>query len=1626
MPMTGKESWKSFQRSKTIYDKFGRAESSNIYIAQPGHHKLGCLNGIDPDSCELKINLIDPDELSFDVYQMVDDEYTAYYDYVDILMELYVDGLGWFFINESPELHHDGVKEYKSVTAQGYEITLQQYDLEVFHVGTADANDRALLATDNVYTDKESDVDINRDIVRFWRNTSEHKKLLEEINEDTKFNQLSSILYKYPNVVKNDWRIDIYNDSSLRSAFVTMKNNASEYEQSYWQSWIDAYDSTPEGLNTALIKNILPNFPDLLKYVQIKYTTGKSIRQTDDEGVLRYIISEDIDKQYTAYELIETELKRMKELSLMNLVIRDVPEWDVGYIDTHIEPSSYTISWTVTEVPTLENYPASDFGNDAESHVGEIAYETNRGHYYEFAETVEEDFYWRRLPKPDDTFSSLLQNQGGRFEIDNQDVYSVLMQEIAPYYKCVFQFDTKNKLINAYYLPSLGEDTRIFIGLRNVQNEVTISPSQDLYTQFTVENSEGLGIEEVNFGQREIEDISYFLNTKYLPQKLIDKYKIYLAYRDTKRNEYVQLSRDYNAKLEEITELKTKVPSGMLNTDQYETFSDSELQQELENYNALIKGMEDMFTDHTGTLDEDALEASVYWNDYMMIKQFTIPNINIEINNRKKYSYEPKTDFIDDYELDFDTYGHLYGLDELKHLKKMLEDKVATNNDFKRTWAEINEAEDEPTKEFLAKHTESVYKAGHERYVKYKNGLDSCVRELNRRTAEYEALKEELLDINDERQKVAQSVTLKNYSFQNGYLIWKNEEDKLLLDEQPYYLGDPMPVSAFTDEEIARLSLFFRHTDYVNDNINYYSNIDSLNENLIDEQLQMYDAAVDELYAEAHPQYAYNTDIDSLLANNEWEDFVRYWENLEDDYHYIFQVGNFIRLGINEGTSGFQVKLRLTAISFNPMTRDMDMELEFSNMINYRARRNDFATLIDNAIGSAKNQIQAAYQRNSRDENDFEVSYDLIRKILQSSSFSSYTSNLQGSISSGAINSIAGNFDSLVANYMSTNVLTAKLADVDELDADSAFIRYLETNLVVASEIKVDDLKAKLAQIDSLEAGNAFIDYLESTLVVASEIKVDDLKAKLAQVDTLSANSAFMHFLETEAVSARSLNADNATFAQASATALTAEDIDTTKLTANSALVTYLKTEALVANSVNAETASFATTATTALTAEDIDTTKLTANSALVQYLYSDAVVARSLDADNATFANASATSLQADKATFATTATTALSADSIKAENIDTSTVTAQSGFMQYLRANAVVATALNADNATFAQASATALSADSIKAENIDTSTVTADSAFMQYLQANLITASEIDVDDLKAKLATIDTLTAGSAFVTYLQSLSSTTAQSVINDAYIYNAVANKISVEDLAAGNIVLSDTMLITSENGNLVMNGTALQIQGKYTDDQGQEQTYTGVQLGYDNSGTPSLVLRNSDGATILTPSGITSDAVADGLIVNNMVHDGTLSKSKMGFPIVDTDENGNISITNIKDGTGNNFGVEYTNFKNNTQTALDDIEAQKMYRVVVESDNGNIFKNGDINCTLSCRVYSWDDEITDDINAANFTWTRKSKNTTSDNQWNANHSGGTKTITITPADVYGRSVFYCTVTLPDGSILSS
>ena len=84
------------------------------------------------------------------------------------------------------------------------------------------------------------------------------------------------------------------------------------------------------------------------------------------------------------------------------------------------------------------------------------------------------------------------------------------------------------------------------------------------------------------------------------------------------------------------------------------------------------------------------------------------------------------------------------------------------------------------------------------------------------------------------------------------------------------------------------------------------------------------------------------------------------------------------------------------------------------------------------------------------------------------------------------------------------------------------------------------------------------------------------------------------------------------------------------------------------------------------------------------------------------------------------------------------------------------------------------------------------------------------------------------------------------------------------------------------------------------------------------------------------------------------------------------------------------------------------------MYRLVISSSNGNIFKNGYISTTLYATVYSWDENITDTLDDNQFVWTRVSEDTEADAVWNADHFGGSKSIEITSEDVHVRATFFC------------
>lgn len=99
-------------------------------------------------------------------------------------------------------------------------------------------------------------------------------------------------------------------------------------------------------------------------------------------------------------------------------------------------------------------------------------------------------------------------------------------------------------------------------------------------------------------------------------------------------------------------------------------------------------------------------------------------------------------------------------------------------------------------------------------------------------------------------------------------------------------------------------------------------------------------------------------------------------------------------------------------------------------------------------------------------------------------------------------------------------------------------------------------------------------------------------------------------------------------------------------------------------------------------------------------------------------------------------------------------------------------------------------------------------------------------------------------------------------------------------------------------------------------------------------------------------------------------------------------------------------------------EESITNIENQKMYTVTIESSNGTVFKNGSVNTILSCKVSSWDEDVTATFPEAAFVWKRSSSDIEGDKTWNTAHSSGTKTLSISKSDVSSKAVFYCNVDL--------
>lgn len=245
--------------------------------------------------------------------------------------------------------------------------------------------------------------------------------------------------------------------------------------------------------------------------------------------------------------------------------------------------------------------------------------------------------------------------------------------------------------------------------------------------------------------------------------------------------------------------------------------------------------------------------------------------------------------------------------------------------------------------------------------------------------------------------------------------------------------------------------------------------------------------------------------------------------------------------------------------------------------------------------------------------------------------------------------------------------------------------------------------------------------------------------------------------------------------------------------------------------------------------------------------------------------------------------------------------------------------------------------------------------------------------------------------------------------IDQAVIRDLIAAQITVSMLKAGDIS-ADKFHITSDDGGLEIVGNTMQFKDK--------NGVVRIQIGRDTKNDFTFCLYDETGKGVLIDStGIKDSAISDGLIVNDMISNGTIGKEKFNFSILETDDSGNI-VQNGKvviDKSG--IDAEFTTIKNsvtNIQGQIDNLESNIPYTMNIYSSNGTIFGRGLIDTYLTPNLYLGQTEVTANYPDSQFIWTRQSTDTDGDHYWNEAHKNGTKSLHITNADVFIGASFTC------------
>lgn len=698
----------------------------------------------------------------------------------------------------------------------------------------------------------------------------------------------------------------------------------------------------------------------------------------------------------------------------------------------------------------------------------------------------------------------LIKNQKYSFEAENTNIYAFLIGTVAPIVKCIFYFDTIKREISAHYRENIGLYSNIFIGFRNLLQSVKLSVQEDsIKNVLTVQGDDSLDIRAVNFGSSQIYNLDYFLNTDYFDQKTIDKIKYWFQYRESKRQDYVNLAKNEAEWQVKIDDIYDRVPNDGCNIDQWKTMDKELLEKNLRYFQKLLETLQisvdtrpeneqydnpddlqnrkyqpwldsDGIVDHKKYLDLLFTQENGYggYYTYLEVKDYIIPNIQTAIENINIPEDQQK-----DYNKEFETNWNLYGIRELEGKRDGYNKEILEVLKFyAKEWSELTDAE-----KIELGMTQEYYEVKHKRYLQYKGYLGdestegSLLYKLKQLNVEVKTLEKEQQKFQEGMTSLAQDVQLDNNKF------------------------------GLSHEEYIAINNILIMGDYTNNNI-LITSIDTAITSFSAKE-NLYQDGIEKVSEVSQPQYSVETNIDNLLSINEYVN-VRDTENKQSWYDK-FDVGNFIRLGVRDD---YSIKLRLLSFSYNPCTNSSDINVTYTNMVNGRTGRDDFTDLFDDTVSDTKNSISVG----TGDAKDsVEYMTNMLNLMTKSQLFGNVISNTFNEIISNS-----GQIEVMIGDYLKYRTIHVDSIIGTDAQFDTMFSKYINaeffnthitwSDIAGFGEMSTDIANIKKALIGTsstetgffinLNAENATLDAAWIAELVAGKISVGQLQSGI--IDT--------------------------------------------------------------------------------------------------------------------------------------------------------------------------------------------------------------------------------------------------------------------------------------------------------------------------------------------------------------------------------------------------------------------------------------------------------------------------------------------------------------------------------------------